>query len=272
FWDVGWHNENFSLRFPDVFPMAYPDGQRQAQADCWMGKAKFNAKDSPYRYAFDFMKDVYDKGYIPKDWFTRQFQEEHQAAIIAGKSVAALHGPWLWEKAKAADPNVQMNGFPAIQPAKGQDTLVQYEFTPPGFVDGWFMCAGNDKRPEWDKTKAAYFWRFSPEGVGLFAEGEGRGVLYKMDRPLNIKGGQYESVVKELAPGGMFANVKQETGIEGFDLAAPYLIKGGKTAWDWESNNNQKIWQNVMTNKMTTQEALDWLQKNWDESYKGLPS
>ena len=33
-----------------------------------------------------------------------------------------------------------------------------------------------------------------------------------------------------------------------------------------------KIFADVLSGTMTVQQALDWMQKNWEESYSGLPA
>lgn len=266
FWDVGWHNENFSIKFPDATPMALAGGDRDAQLACYTGKAKFNAPDSPYALQFQWFKKAYDKGWMPEKWFQRAFQEEHQAAIIAHKSVMAFHGPWLWEKVKGSNPNASMSGIPGTPPAQGQKDWLQFVSSPQ--IDfGYGLREGIQKKPEFEQAKKAFFWRMGPEGVRLFAEGEARETVFKTDQPVNLTGGQYTAVVKEFQPGGLWPNVKTDDRLQGEDYVNPFLKKDGVGAWDWNSNNNQPIWEGVMTNKMTIQQACDWLQANWDKSY-----
>ena len=39
---------------------------RARQADCWLGKTKFNAEDSPYRHYYEFFLKAKEKGWIPE--------------------------------------------------------------------------------------------------------------------------------------------------------------------------------------------------------------
>jgi hypothetical protein len=105
------------------------------------------------------------------------------------------------------------------------------------------------------------------------AQAEGRDVTYKLDTPLDLQGPQYKTVLKEIGtPGGRWADVKWEESQTGDVVASPYLKKGAKGPFDWESNNNNQYWGDYLSGKMTLQEVLDLAQKNWEESYEGLPA
>ncbi len=55
-------------------------------------------------------------------------------------------------------------------------------------------------------------------------------------------------------------------------MAGPFRKKGSKGVWDWEANGNNEVMANVLSGKITVQEALDIAQKNWEESFEGLPA
>jgi ABC-type glycerol-3-phosphate transport system substrate-binding protein len=271
FWDVAWHNFAFGPFYLDLIPLAFPDGQRDRQRDCFMGKAKFNAPDSPYRHCFEFFKEASDKGWIPERSWTRQWEQDMEALFIGGKSVMMLHGPWVWDKYLAADPNAVQSGMPATPPAEGQDTWIQGAF-PPAIDAGWFIRAGNEKTAYWEQTQTAWNWIHSPEAIAIRAQAEGRDVTYKLDEPLDLKGPQFQGVLKEIGtPDGAWPDVVWEESQTGDIVSGPYLKKGAKGAWDWQSNNNSQYWSDYLSGKMTLQEVLDLVQKNWDESYEGLP-
>jgi ABC-type glycerol-3-phosphate transport system substrate-binding protein len=271
FWDQGWHNAVFSRFYPDIFPMAFPDGQRAQQRDCWLGKKKFNAADSPYRYAFEIFKEANDKGWIPKSMWTREWEADMEASFIAGKSVMMLHGPWVWDKALAANPNFKQSGCPATPPAQGQTPWMQYA-TPPQIDAQYFIRAGADKLPYWEQIKTAFFWFFSPEAIPMRAEAEGRIPAYKLDEPLELKGPQIVGVVNDILEGKLWAGITMDESLNGETAAMPYIKKGATGVWDWQANGNNKVWADFLSGKITLNQALDWLQKNWEESYTGLPA
>ena len=42
--------------------------------------------------------------------------------------------------------------------------------------------------------------------------------------------------------------------------------------FDWESNGNNQVFADLFTGKIDVKGALDVAQKNWEESYEGLPA
>jgi ABC-type glycerol-3-phosphate transport system substrate-binding protein len=276
FYNQAWHNWIFGNNYTDCLPLAYADGQRARQVDCWLGKAKFNAEDSPYRYYYEFFKKFNDNGWIPPDMTTRQWEGDMEASYIAGKSVMMLHGPWVWDKALAAGSEFAVNGnqagIPATPPAEGQGTWMQSAL-PPNIDNQWFIRAGNEETEYWDQIVYAWNWFFSPEAVPMRAQAEGRVPLYNLDEPLDLQGPQYQMVLKEIGTeGGIWADAQFEQELTGNVMAGPYRLKGSRGVWDWEANGNNEVMADVLSGKITVQEALDIAQKNWDESFEGLPA
>jgi ABC-type glycerol-3-phosphate transport system substrate-binding protein len=272
FWNQAWHNWWFGMNLMDEIALAFPDGQRDRQIECFMGEAKFNAPDSPYRHIYEFYKEANDKGWIPESFWTRQWEGDMEAAYIAGNSVMMLHGPWVWDKALAAGSTFEQRGIPMTPPAEGQSPWVQGAASPNIDMD-FFIRAGNEEAPHWEQTKTAWNWFFSPEAVPIRAQAEGRKVLYKLDEPLELKGPQYTYVLKEIGePGGLWEDAVWEEGITGVVKAGPYLKKGAKGVWDWAANGNNVVFADVLQGKITVQDALDMAQRNWEESYEGLPA
>ena len=258
FWNQAWHNWGF-WHFVEVWPLAWQDGSRERQADCFLGKAKFNAEDSPFRHSYEWYKKANDNGWIPESFWTRQWEGDMEAAYIAGNSVMMMHGPWVWDKARAAGSTFEQSGL-------------QYA-APPNIDNQWFMRVGVEELPEWPQIQTAWNWFFSPEAIPMRAQAEGRVPLYNLDEPLDLKGPQYQAVLKEIGvEGGKWAEVKFEEGLTGTVLSSPYRKKGSKGVWDWEANGNNEVFADLLNGKITVQEALDIAQRNWDESFEGLPT
>jgi hypothetical protein len=121
FWDVAWHNWAWGPFYMHFVPTSFADGQKDRQRDAYLGKAKFNAPDSPYRHIFEFFKEANDEGWIPERSWTRQWEPDMEGSYIGGKSVMMLHGPWPWDKMQANDPSVAQTGMPGFPPAEGMD-------------------------------------------------------------------------------------------------------------------------------------------------------
>jgi ABC-type glycerol-3-phosphate transport system substrate-binding protein len=276
FWNQAWHNWVFGNNYTDCIPLAFADGQRDRQVDCWLGRAQFNAEDSPYRHYYEFFKEANDKGWIPPGMTTRQWEGDMEASYIAGKSVMMLHGPWVWDKALAAGSDFAVNdmqsGLPATPPAEGQGTWMQSAL-PPNIDNQWFIRTGNESAPYWDQLVYAWNWFFSPEAIPMRAQAEGRVPLYELDEPLELQGPQFQQVLNEIGePGGKWENAQFEQAQTGNVLAGPFRKKGSKGVWDWEANGNNEVMANVLSGRITVQEALDIAQQNWDESFEGLPA
>ena len=270
FWNQSWHNWGF-WHFMGVWPLAWKDGSRERQVDCFLGNAKFNGDDSPFRHSYEWYQKANDNGWIPPSFWTRQWEGDMEASYIAGKSVMMMHGPWVWDKALAAGSTFTQDGLPSTPPADGGPWL-QYSL-PPNMDNQWFMRAGVDKLPEWEQIKVAWNWFFSPDAVPIRSQAEGRVPMYKLDEPLDLKGPQFQAVLKEIGTeGGKWADVEFEAGLTGTVAASPYRKKGSVGVWDWEANGNNEVFADLLSGKITVQQALDIAQRNWDESYEGLPA
>lgn len=272
FWNQAWHNWVFGVQYPEILPLAFADGGRQRLVDCWLGEAKFNADDSPYRHHFDFFLEANNKGWIPSGLTTRQWEGDMETSYIAGDSVMMFHGPWVWDKALAAGSDFAINdmqrGMPVTAPADGQ--AWKQAASPPSIADlGLFMRTGNKEAANWEQTLTAWNWIHSPEAIPLRAEAEGRAVTYKLDEPLDIAGPQYKNVLKEIGtPGGKWEDASFEEGQTGEVLAAPFRIKGSVGVFDWEANGNNVVMADLLSGAIDVQGALDILQSNWEASYE----
>jgi len=269
FWDKGWLTAWTGQVDQEMFSMQYANGQFQDQIDTFMGKKAINGPDSPWRYAIEFIKEAYDKGWLPESFWTRELEADMEAVYIAKKSVIIMHGPWIWDKALAADPTVQQLGFPSTPPAEGNPQWTQWA-AQPDIANGYCIPACNQGSPKWEQIKTAFFWWFSPKVVKMRAENQGRAVLYKLDEPLKLKGAQWEGFAKEVGtPDGLWPNCKMETKQEARGVALPYLNSGYKDLDVFEVNNGviTVLYKDLLTGKKTVQDILDIYQANWEKMY-----
>jgi ABC-type glycerol-3-phosphate transport system substrate-binding protein len=266
FWDLGWHIWAVFENYMDLIPLAFPDGSRQRQRDCWLGKAAFNAPDSPYRHTFEFFKEAYGKGWLPRRWWTREWETDMEASYIAKKSVLLLHGPWIWDKMLAASPGARQLGFPSTPPAEAGMKWRQFMGALP-FDSGYCILDGVQKLPEWEEVKKAFFWLHSPKVIRMWAQAEGRVPMYGMDEPLGLKGPQYLGVLKEIG-GALWPDVEYETSTVGRMAAAPYRKRGSEGLWNWWTHSYIDTFVGAMTGKISVKEALDVAQARWQESYE----
>jgi hypothetical protein len=272
FWDMGWHGWVWGYNYLSTLPLAFADGQVEAQRSCWLGETKFNAPDSPFRHSFEFLKEAYDNGWLPENCWTREWESDMEASFIANKSVMMLHGPWVWDKLLAADPAADQSGFPATPPAEGQETWMQYMSRLDVTArNGFCLLEGAQNQPEWEQIKTAFYWMFSPAAVKMFAEVAGRDVLYKLDEPLEITGPQWLGVAKDIgAPGGLWEETQYVDASQWGEITAEaHRIGGSPGVWDYDGDGTglANSIQGLMTGEMSVQDVLDWAQANYDASY-----
>ena len=267
FLDQGWHGLVVGQWF-QAWALAFPEGQQEYQNACWMNKAKFNGPDSPWRPVLEWLKDIYDQGIMPENWWTREWEADFESSYIAKKSAMVFHGPWLWDKTLANDPTAVQYGLPASPPAAGQGKWMQWIANIDLFR--WYsLMEGVQNLPEWPQVKKAWAWWHSPAAVKMRGEGIGSPVVYKLDEPLQLEGAaQWEAVRKDIdVPGGLFEDVKfVDPANWGFSQASAYRIPGSPDTFDQNGNAPAKVGE-LLTNKITVQDLLDWAQGNYEASY-----
>jgi ABC-type glycerol-3-phosphate transport system substrate-binding protein len=269
FWDQAGECWWCITQYFDAWPLAFPDGQREQQRKAWVGEIPINGPDSPYRHAFEFLLEAYNEGWLPKEFWTHSWEPDMEANYISKRSVVMLHGPWVWDKALAADPTVQQAGLPCTPPAEGQDTWVQY-MSSPEVNTGCFMHAQVLDLPEYPEIQKAFNWWLSPRPVKLTAELWGMQTLYRTDEPVELSGPQWVNLVSQIGtPGGVFEDVVMETGDMGVDAAAQYLTEEGIlwSNWEWAG----EVVAPMCQGEITVQDALDWFKTEIDRNYS-LPS
>ena len=250
-------------------PLAFPDGQQADQYKCWTGEMAFNDPASPYRHAFEFFKEAYDKGWIPENWWTREWETDMEASYISKKSVMMLHGPWPWDKMLASDPAAKQLGFPSTPPAAGQSTWMQFMYEPRYLSGEACILAAAKKLPYFPEIEKAFDWYHSPAVVKMRGEIWGTDVLYDLDEPLNLQGPQWLGVVKDIGtPGGLWENVKYTKEMWGDVAVAGKYKPGTPDAFDWVSGAFVQQWEGLMTGQKSVEDVLDWVQANFEASYE----
>jgi ABC-type glycerol-3-phosphate transport system substrate-binding protein len=265
-WDRAWLNGFTYLRLMNLIPVAWEDGSRERQTACWMGEAKFNAEDSPYRHTFEHLRDVYANGWNPENWWNREWEADMEASFIAKKSVMVVHGHWMWDKTLAGNPDAQLAGFPFPR-ADREDTILHME--EPFVSTGWAMYSPVQDLPEWEQIKRAFIWWHSPAAVRMRGQAEGRAVLYELDQPLELESAQWKGLLQHV--GTDWPDVKLDNGPWGEQSAAPYQIPGTPGPWDRGGGGFNETMISAVAGKISVQEALDVAQANWDKSFEGLP-
>ena len=253
----------------DMWGLSYPDGQREQQRKAWLGEIDITGPDSPYRYPLEFWVEAYNEGWVPKNWWAREWEADMENNFLAKRAAVMLHGPWTWDKAMATDPNIQQEGLPSTPPAAGQDRWMQYS-VPPDVGGGFFMFAGVADLPEYPEVQKAFNWWLSPTAVKLHSELLGLPPLYDLDAPLEMEAPQWVGIVSEIGmPGGEYEDVTIDSSPSGQDVVGPYGVDDTQVWWNWQWANN--VCEPLSLGEITVDDALVWIKEQIDVNYPSLP-
>jgi len=258
--DIGWDSWFDGSVLLQTFAVAAGfDGK--AMEDVFMGKIRWDEVDNnPYAASFKLLKEYYDKGYLPQKWWTRSWDKDYEPGFIAKKSILAFHGPWLWTKVLAADPNAKLSGFPVPINKNGKVWSGAASN-----VDGACMFACNTGKPQYKETVKAFIWFNSPEIVKLRSEALGLAVcmdLGDVGTP-DLKDPQTLSIVKPFRE-GLFGKGAWES-VEPNKIAAPYIVKGKPEVLQDDAIAVEigKYFEGAIS----LNDFMSVLQKRWEDTY-----
>lgn len=261
---AGWHSWCWPYQFMNHFVTAFdPDAQKKI-ALLMTGKAKWtDLGNNPYVPAFRKLKEWYDKGYLPANFWSLAWEDDFEAAVIGRKAILTFHGPWLWDKIEAANPSAQLAGFPLPANSAG---LVQA--FPPDISQGPGIYKAALKDPvKASATIRAWNFFFSPESIKALCESLGQVPAYNLASVggANLKASQYTTVIKPVAD-GKFGKAKWDYGAFGSDAGSPYFIEGRQSPIN--SDALAEIWGDYFSGKTDMAGFMARLQKMYDDAYK----
>ena len=260
-WDYGWHPWVFGQAMLGSWAVSLGAHYSDLQ-NLFLGKISWtDLKKNPYVPVFKKLHQYYKKGYFPKQWWTRAWENDFEAGLIAGKSAFAWHGPWIWTKILAQKPNAKLDG--TTLPAGPGNTLAMY---PMDGVDGYAMFSA------WQKDKKlfpiildAFNWVTSTpiaekvsQYVGSVPHLKNLSPDYELDNP------QYQHVMKEAFK---IYNVSYKP--FGWTMAIKYQIKGRAipTAEDVVAGWVGKY----LEDKISLKDLMKYFENKWKAAYK-LPN
>ncbi len=261
---AGWHSWCWPYQFMHHFIAAFdPDAQAKS-AKLYTGKAKWtDLANNPYVPAFRKLKEWYDKGYLPKEFWSLSWEDDFEAAFIGRKAILTFHGPWLWDKVEAANPAAQLAGFPL--PANSAGKIQAF---PPDIGQGPGIFKDIAKNPEVLKaTVRAFNFFYSPEIIKLVCESLGQVPAYDLSSVggANLRASQYLTVIKPVNE-GKFGKAKWDMTAFGPDAGSPYYIEGRQKPEN--SDILAEVWGGYFSGKTDMAGLMGTLQKMYDGAFK----
>jgi len=259
--DAGWLPGAWGRFNPEVWAVGL--GATKAEiGDLFLGKIAWTDQEkNPLVPYFKTLKMFYDKGYMPKRWWTRNWEQDFEASFIARRSVLTFHGPWIWDKVLAVDPNAQLDGF--FWPPNKENKIWAGETT----TDyGSVLYSSNLDKPEFPEMLKLFNWWNSPQTVKLRAEAVG--FVPAMD--LSSVGGadltndQYAKVIKPVLDGKINGATFDQS-LCGRCRAERFRVSG--TARPLQDNAMAGIYADYLEGRTDLAQLLQILQDRWERAY-----
>ena len=259
--DAGWLPPAWGRFNMEVWAMGFGATKGEVR-DLFLGRTEWtDEENNPLVPFFAKLKDWYEKGYMPENWWERSWEQEFEASFIAGRSAVAFHGPWLFDKVLAQNPTAELNGFffPPNREGKvwGPEATSDY---------GSALYAANVDKPNFEEARKAFCWWVSPEIVKLRAEAIG--FVPAMD--LGEVGGadlinpQYLKVLKPVIDGEV-SGVSFDNSLCAMCAAARYRVPG--TPEVMQDNAAAGIFGDYLEGEMELSEVLAWFEDRWERAY-----
>ena len=258
--DAGWLPPAWGRFNNEVWAMGF-GATKQDVRDLYLGKIAWtDQENNPFVPFFEKLREWYAAGYMPANWWERSWAQEFEASFIAGRSALAFHGPWIFDKVQAQNPEVELNGFffPPNRENKvwGPESTSDY---------GSALYAANAGDESFEAAKDAFCWWVSPEIVKLRAEAIG--FVPAMD--LSSVGGaeltntQYVKVLKPVLDGE--AGFEFDQSLCGMCVAAKYRVAG--TPEVMMDGSMSEVFGDYITGEMEMDALLALLQERWERAY-----
>jgi len=259
--DTGWHSWVWGLCYPNILALSM-GATIQDLSDVYSGKIAWTDLDNnPYVPFFEKIKEYYQKGYLPKNWLGRDWENEFEAGFINRKSILTLHGPWIWNKVLAADPSAQLGGVPF--PAGKDGKLAAYPVTT---LQSSAILAQYEDTEDFDEIVKAYNWYNSPEVSQMRAQFTGSKPNFKnLSSDFSIASPQYVGVVKPAMEGAFGSGLSWDNSPWGTTSAGPNKIEG--KAEVLQDDALTEPLGKYFNDDMSLSELMEMYQKRWENAY-----
>jgi ABC-type glycerol-3-phosphate transport system substrate-binding protein len=234
--------------------------------DVYQGRRKLT--DGGFEVYYDMHKKFVDDGYVPDEWWTRDWEMEMEAELIAKKIIVNSHGPWIWDKMRDATPDAQPTGFP-MPTESGKNRKIRLHPVMPSTYR-WLAHANVVDRDSFKNgafQKALNYFA-GPESARIQAEDWGQPLMMKLDPPpAQIDSWQWTEVGAEIGMPGPWEDV--EFSYHTFGISSQLTRVAGETD-PFTADFMLDLLVQVMKDEITAQQALATLQKQLEKAYTHL--
>ncbi len=259
--DTAWQPRVYGRWFPEIFAIAAGGSKDDTRALYAGDIAWTDIENNPLVPYFELLKEFTEAGYFPDGWWEQAWEQDMEARFIAKKSALTLHGPWIWNKVLAQNPDADLDGF--LVPPNGDGVVWQDATTADR---GSVLYVANSDDASFEEAKKALYWWTSPEIVKLRAEAIG--FLPAMN--LSSVGGvqlQTPQFMKVIQPAmdGAFGDITFDDSLDG-QAAAGGMKKSG-TPFVIEDNANAPLIGSYVSGEITIEALMEALQTRWENAY-----
>lgn len=258
--DFGWHNWVLAGNWLPMFSLSL-GGNLEDTARLYRGEISWtDLENNPYVPAFEKMKEYYDLGYLPDRFYLRAWETEFEASFIAKKSAFTWHGPWLWNKAAAADPDVELGGAPIPANPRTGELLNNLQGVRGGVI--YAQWEDSELMPEIER---AFVWWHSPEVVQMRADAYNFLPNFTSLMPIQSDSVQYNEAIAEVFEGRHGPNAHWIDYAYGNNAVLQYMNKGSE--FPIQNDSQAAIIGRYLEGEITMLELMENFQARWEQAF-----
>ncbi len=262
--DTGWHPWAWGTVIPSCMAIGTGHGKEE-QRQLFLGETRWDDKDNnPFVPFFVLMKDYYEQGYLPKKWWTRNW-DEYENGMIAGQSIMTFHGPWMWDKLQAGIPGIQLDGF--HWPAGKEDELfvtatAAFDYN----TNAAAIYTVNNDKANAEEALKAFLWWHTPEALKMQCEAIGWIPACDLSSVggADVRHTQYVECVKSVLD-GKAGSLHFDDTLLGPNAVAQYMKGGAEGVM--ESDTMASLYGDYLEGTTSLDDLLGTLQKRWEVAY-----
>jgi len=257
--DFGWHSWVIAENWLPMFAVSLGEDVADT-SELYKGEIAWtDLENNPYVVAFEKMKEYYDLGYLPEQWWLRGWEAAFESSFVGKKSAFTWHGPWIWTKASAADPDAELGGAPLPASPVGGELLNNLQGIRGGVV--YSQWADSELMPEIEK---AFVWWHSPEVTEMRGEAYNFLPNFLSLMPVQSDSVQYTEAIAEVFEGQHGTAAHWIDYAYGPNAVIQFKIKGSENVI---GDSQAAIIGQYMEGEVSLMGLMEVLQTRWEQIY-----